>query len=195
MSEAAEKCPVCGTEGSLTDVSYSDALKVGEHERLVEGLLSGECSHCGAQPLLARHIAHNQLLLADLKRKDMGLLTGNQIRSIRKSLGLSQKDAAEIFGGGANAFSKYERGDVIQSVAMDKLLRLVWRVPGNLSVLQAETRFADVETRYERVDQSEWTDRSSGVQHSKLGGWPMNLSGYFKDNGVANEDAWQVRCA
>jgi len=34
-----------------------------------------------------------------------------------------------IFGGGANAFSKYERGEVIQSVPMDRLLRLVARYP------------------------------------------------------------------
>jgi HTH-type transcriptional regulator/antitoxin MqsA len=29
-----------------------------------------------------------------------------------------------VFGGGRNAFSKYERGEVSQSVAMDKLIRV-----------------------------------------------------------------------
>jgi HTH-type transcriptional regulator/antitoxin MqsA len=32
-----------------------------------------------------------------------------------------------MFGGGLNAFSKYERGEVIQSEAMDKLIRVSCR--------------------------------------------------------------------
>lgn len=32
------------------------------------------------------------------------------IRNVRKQLHLSQREAAEPFGGGSNAFSRYERG-------------------------------------------------------------------------------------
>jgi len=42
-------------------------------------------------------------------------------------LGLTQHAASSIFGGGLNAFSKYERGEVIQSKAMDKLIRVSCR--------------------------------------------------------------------
>lgn len=45
-------------------------------------------------------------------------------RRARRTLGLSQEEAARLFGGGRNAFSKYERGEVAQSVAMDRLIRL-----------------------------------------------------------------------
>ena len=37
---------------------------------------------------------------------------------------LTQEEAAKVFGGGVNAFSKYERGEVTQSAAMDKLIRV-----------------------------------------------------------------------
>jgi len=52
---------------------------------------------------------------------------------------LTQKDASSLFGGGANAFSKYERGDVIQSDAMDRLMRLVKQHPGLLGDLRGLT--------------------------------------------------------
>lgn len=58
-------------------------------------------------------------------KKRQNLLSGQEIRQLRNELGLTQKDAAELFGGGANAFSKYENEEIVQAVAMDKLLRLV----------------------------------------------------------------------
>lgn len=74
-------------------------------------------------------VRRNHARVVDARRRADGLLTGREIRALRKSLGLSQKDASEVFGGGTNAFSKYERGEVVQSVAMDRLLRLVARYP------------------------------------------------------------------
>jgi HTH-type transcriptional regulator/antitoxin MqsA len=44
-------------------------------------------------------------------------------------LGLTQETASKIFGGGENAFSKYESGKVAQSAAMDRLLRLAYEFP------------------------------------------------------------------
>lgn len=65
-----------------------------------------------------------------------GLLTGAQIRTLRESLGLTQAQAARIFGGGPVAFSKYEHDDVTQSDAMDKLLRVANAVPEALAHLE-----------------------------------------------------------
>ncbi|GFO56550.1 DNA-binding protein [Geomonas sp. Red276] len=52
-----------------------------------------------------------------------------ELRRIRKKLGLTQKDAARIFGGGVNAFSRYERGEIEPSTSTMKLLRLLDRHP------------------------------------------------------------------
>jgi DNA-binding XRE family transcriptional regulator len=49
-----------------------------------------------------------------------GLLASTQLRAMREDLGVTQKEASELVGGGPVAFSKYENEDVAQSVAMDR---------------------------------------------------------------------------
>jgi HTH-type transcriptional regulator/antitoxin MqsA len=51
------------------------------------------------------------------------------VRRIRKKLGLTQKEAAAIFGGGPNAFSLYERGKIEPHTSTLKLLHLLDRNP------------------------------------------------------------------
>ena len=54
---------------------------------------------------------------------------GKQVRRIRTRLKLTQKAAAEVFGGGVNAFSRYERGEVAPPRAVVKFLRVLDRHP------------------------------------------------------------------
>jgi HTH-type transcriptional regulator/antitoxin MqsA len=72
------------------------------------------------------------------KKEVDGLLTGAEVRALRKRLGLKQAEAAKVFGGGIVAFSKYESDDVTQSEAMDKLMRLVDRIPQVFNLLRDE---------------------------------------------------------
>ena len=46
-----------------------------------------------------------------LKARTEGLLEPEEIRRIRKKLGLTQAAAGELIGGGPRAFQKYETGD------------------------------------------------------------------------------------
>jgi HTH-type transcriptional regulator/antitoxin MqsA len=50
------------------------------------------------------------------------VLTPLVIKAIREACGLSQQDAAKVFGGGAKAFEKYESGEVSPSSSMTRLL-------------------------------------------------------------------------
>jgi len=59
------------------------------------------------------------------KKEDYGYLLPSEVKSIRTRLKLTQHEAGDIFGGGANAFSRYERGEARQSLALDRLLRLL----------------------------------------------------------------------
>ncbi len=70
-----------------------------------------------------------------MKARDAGLLTPDQIRKVRKKLGLSQRDAGQIIGGGPNAFQKYEAGDILVSKAADTALRLLANDPARLAEL------------------------------------------------------------
>lgn len=123
MSNSTD-CPICGANGALTAERYNGEIKHNGRVLTVAGLIRSRCSACQADPVMADQIRQNQILIADTKRRSDGLLTGDEIRKIRERLGLTQIAAASVFGGGSNAFSKYERGEVLQSFAMDRLLRV-----------------------------------------------------------------------
>jgi HTH-type transcriptional regulator/antitoxin MqsA len=70
-----------------------------------------------------------------LKARSEGLLEPEEIRRIRRKLGLSQTAAGRVIGGGPRAFQKYESGDLLPSRAISSALRLLDRDPKALSVL------------------------------------------------------------
>lgn len=77
-----------------------------------------------------------------LKAKVEGLLDPERVRYIRKDrLGLTQKEAGCLIGGGPNAFQKYESGEVLVSHAIDSALLLLDRDPGGLDVLRKRSAF------------------------------------------------------
>ena len=64
-------------------------------------------------------------------------LEPEEIRAIRKCLGLSQAEAGELLGGGPRAFTKYESGIVKPAAAVVTLLRLLEQDPAMIRKLQA----------------------------------------------------------
>lgn len=93
------------------------------------------CNECGRDFLTKEQIQSNDARLRDAKKSVDGLLSSSEIYSARTKLGLTQDQASLVFGGGKNAFSKYERAEVSQSAAMDKLIRICLRHPNVFSEL------------------------------------------------------------
>ena len=58
------------------------------------------------------------------------------ISGVRKKLQLDQKEAAVIFGGGVNAFSRYESGKAVPPVALVKLFKILDTHPDLLSMVR-----------------------------------------------------------
>lgn len=141
MNQNKLLCPVCET-GTLTAGTFADDFKHNNSSIRVDGLEHYVCDHCEADPLFEDQIRRNHGRVADAKRHAEGLLVGEEIRCLRDQLGLSQQEAALLFGGGANAFSKYERGDVLQSVAMDRLLKATAYFPWLVDFLRVEAGVA-----------------------------------------------------
>ncbi len=67
-------------------------------------------------------------------------LEPDEIRVVRESLGLTQREAGELIGGGPNAFAKYETGTVAPSAAIVNLLLLLKADPGALGKLYPDRR-------------------------------------------------------
>ena len=70
-----------------------------------------------------------------LKARAEGLLEPEDIRRIRKKLGLTQQAAGELIGGGPRAFQRYEAGDLLPSRAISSALMLLDANPMALAVL------------------------------------------------------------
>jgi len=75
-----------------------------------------------------------------LKARAEGLLEPEEIRRIRKKLGINQGIAGELIGGGPRAFQKYEAGDLVPNRAVSSALQLLDRDPAGLAVLKARHR-------------------------------------------------------
>lgn len=91
---------------------------------------SGESIHTGEDMKVSDHELNR------LKAKVEGLLLPEDVRRIRKRLGLTQKVAGQLIGGGVNAFQKYESGEVLVSHAITSALVLLDRDPTGLTVLK-----------------------------------------------------------
>jgi HTH-type transcriptional regulator / antitoxin MqsA len=100
----------------------------------VRGLSGWRCNACdevefdvdSAQRYAA---AGDKLVLRERERQSQ------EIRRIRRKLGLSQVAAARLTGGGHNAFSRYERGEATPMPAVINLFRLLDKHPELLSDL------------------------------------------------------------
>jgi HTH-type transcriptional regulator/antitoxin MqsA len=92
-------------------------------------------------------------------------LTPLVIRAIREACGLSQQEAARVFGGGPKAFEKYETGEVAPSSSMTRLLLLAAKRPklfkkgtgtpmmseADVEIIRETVRKSSVDRIYERI--------------------------------------------
>ncbi len=72
------------------------------------------------------------------KQVNASIVDPDFIARVRKKLALDQRQAAAIFGGGPNAFSRYENGKTKPPLALVKLLKLLDRHPNLLNEVHAE---------------------------------------------------------
>lgn len=139
-----EKCTACGSE-DYKEIFVSDVVDFRSIELDVDNLKKSICGKCGIifetasqEKKNSEFIRSAYLVERDRLRLRDGLLSSEEIEKIRNSFGLLQRDAAALFGGGPNAFNKYESGEVLQSIPMDRLLRLARAVgPQSVHILKS----------------------------------------------------------
>jgi len=123
------KCPVCGAADlvhDIRDIPYSY-----KGETTVVANVTGEfCPSCSESILdLVESDRVMKAMRTFSKRVNADLVDPGFIATVRKKLSLDQREAAEIFGGGVNAFSRYENGKTKPPLALIKLLKLLDRHP------------------------------------------------------------------
>jgi len=77
------------------------------------------------------------LMLGFNKQVNASIVDPTFIANVRKKLALDQREAGEIFGGGVNAFSRYENGKTKPPLALVKLLKVLDRHPDLLKEIRS----------------------------------------------------------
>ena len=131
------KCPVCGAAELIHDVRDLPYTYKGETTVLVD--VMGEfCPACAESILDA---AESERVLSEMrtfsKQVNAAIVDPGFIARVREKLALDQREATEIFGGGVNAFSRYENGKTKPPLALVKLLKVLDRHPDLLNEVKS----------------------------------------------------------
>jgi HTH-type transcriptional regulator/antitoxin MqsA len=119
------KCPVCGEAELIRDTRDLSYTYKGETTTLA-AVTADFCPACDESITDA---AESDRVMREMqafsKQVNAAIVDPEFIASVRKKLDLGQREAAEIFGGGVNAFSRYENGRTKPPLALVKLLKLL----------------------------------------------------------------------
>lgn len=123
------KCPVCGASELIKDTRDLPYTYKGKSMLITQ--VTGEfCSACGESVLTLEESERVSAAMLDFnKQVNSSLADPFFIMRVRKKLKLDQKEAAKLFGGGDNAFSRYETGKTKPPLALLKLLALLEKHP------------------------------------------------------------------
>lgn len=130
------KCPECGGAELVAEMRDMPYTYRGE-TTVIPNVPGQWCPKCGEGVLPRDSDWVSDAMLAFNKQVNAALVDPAYITEVRKKLRLDQREAAEIFGGGVNAFSRYETGRTKPPLALVKLLRLLDRHPELLDEIRA----------------------------------------------------------
>lgn len=127
------KCPACAAAELVHDTRDLPYLYKGESTSIP--VVTGDfCPACGEAVLDAAESTRVSAAMQEFnKQVNASIVDPAFIASVRKKLALDQREAAEIFGGGVNAFSRYENGKTKPPLALVKLLKILDRHPDLLA--------------------------------------------------------------
>lgn len=122
-----DACPECATKMNPGRGPLSFPVNGEEMKGLRVSHL--RCPSCGEGMFTAAEAKELRERAFAKYRKKHGLLTAEDIRDIREQLGMSQRDLARRLHLGEVTVSRWESNRVIQTAALDLLLRLMRDVP------------------------------------------------------------------
>ena len=131
------KCPVCGGAELVHDTRDMPYTYKGE-STTIPAVTGDYCPACDEAILDANESRRTSASMREFsKQVNAAIVDPDFIAKVRKKLNLDQREAAEIFGGGVNAFSRYENGKTKPPLALVKLLKVLDRHPDLLAEIRA----------------------------------------------------------
>lgn len=134
----AQICPACGHGGTLVHEVRDIPFEHLGHETVIRAVHGVFCTACQEGFSDPEHPQDWQRYGEQLTAfcAEVTRLEAATIRATRKKLGLRQADAGRLFGGGAAAFSEYERGKTQPHKSTRLLLKLLDKHPELLAELR-----------------------------------------------------------
>ena len=130
------KCPVCGAAQLIHDTRDLPYTYKGE-TTTISAVTADFCPACDES---ITNMMETERVMREMqafnKQVNAAIVDPGFIINVRKKLHLGQREAAEIFGGGINAFSRYENGKTKPPLALVKLLKLLDRYPDLLTEIR-----------------------------------------------------------
>ena len=130
-------CPVCGAAELIHDTRDVPYIYKGE-ATTIPAVTGDFCPACGEVVLDREHGDRYSEAIGLFQRQvNAAYVDPQYIMQVRKKLDLDQREAAENFGGGVNAFSRYENGKTKPPLALVKLFKLLDRHPDLLNEVRS----------------------------------------------------------
>jgi HTH-type transcriptional regulator/antitoxin MqsA len=105
---------------------------------VIPAVTADYCPDCGEAILGFEEAGRvSDAMLAFNKQVNASSVDPAFIANVRKKLALDQREAAEIFGGGVNAFSRYENGKTKPPQALIQLFKVLERHPDLLAEIRS----------------------------------------------------------
>jgi len=123
MEETVQICPRNHGQMILMKADKSIIFRDEDINFQVEAYVCGEC---GLEVATIEQAADTQAAIADAYRKKVGLLTGAEIRELRRKYALSQKDLSKRAGVGIASIKRWENG-IIQTKSMNSALKAAFQ--------------------------------------------------------------------
>jgi len=128
-----QKCPNDGStmrrEVKPLTLTYKDQSETADFP-------GWTCPKCSERVFSGLDLKGSSRIMNRHRARDFGLLDPDEIRRIRKKLGLSQQKAGILIGGGPRAFQKYESSDLLPSLGVNNTLMILDHNPSELAVLE-----------------------------------------------------------
>eukprot|EP01133_Synstelium_polycarpum_P000577 gene577-680_t len=125
-----QHCFICGAPDAMTRFEgRSETMRIKGMERRIDDLSGWECQVCEDGMYDPDSCERHANAGDDLLHAARGIM-GAELKRIRRKLHLTQKETVGLLsGGGHNAFSRYERGEITPPKPLMVLMRLLDRYP------------------------------------------------------------------
>lgn len=129
-----ERCVNCDT-GTAHEVVEDRTVVLNGALLSIKADRFMKCDSCDEEYFTDEQSRVHARRVNDARRRAEGLLTGEEIQSLRRALMLTQTQLEEALGVARKTVVRWENGTAVQSKAVDDVLRLIALDPNNLRLL------------------------------------------------------------